>query len=69
LILKIQYFTIIDSIYQIIYRVGDKMGKKHASARVKNRIKQQVARAISILEKKFSHGGHASSGHDRFKKK
>jgi hypothetical protein len=45
------------------------MGKKHASARVKNRIKQQVARAISILEKKFSHGGQGSSDRDRFKKK
>lgn len=37
------------------------MGKKHVSARVKNRIKQQVARSISILEKKFSHGSASRS--------
>lgn len=45
------------------------MGKKHVSARVKNRIKQQIARSISMLEKKFSHGGHGFSERDRFKKK
>ncbi len=49
--------------------IGEYMGKKHVSARVKNRIKQQIARSISILEKKFSHGGRDSFSRDRFKKK